>query len=187
MMEKGPNNLNEDGLVNSAKKEKEVREGRRNFLKAVLGGAVVGATAVTGIDKIIKQKKESESLASLFEGQEENFLKANQAANMLINEMNIANVQRVRLFGDEPKNERIGFLREFLSKHLNSKVGHRYYSKGGILAEGFYTADNLSRIMAESSMILDQKNYVNIDPPKGPDGNVTPQAQGFKYNKRKEM
>lgn len=144
-----PNKIDADGNIKPV--------GRRGFIRGVLAGA---GALVLG-KEILKSPEGQESAGALYErfkGQEHSFSSAIDAANLLSAEMEMENISYVKLSGYSPKNDRIGILRDFLTRHLNTKgIGEKYGNKNDIFSRGVYNKDNLLYISAVASAILDHK------------------------------
>ncbi|MDQ5962504.1 MAG: hypothetical protein QG653_311 [Patescibacteria group bacterium] len=140
------------------RKDEKPNEGRRNFLK-IFGGAVAGSIVALKGNKYFEQEKELNKYHELFNGNEESFYYGNKAIGYLLYEMEVDNIARVKISGTGSGNvnERIVLLRDFLTKHLNSRVGKKYLGvRDLILKDGVYTTDNL-RVLLEVSQQLSLK------------------------------
>ncbi|MCF7898412.1 MAG: hypothetical protein K9L31_00480 [Candidatus Pacebacteria bacterium] len=124
---------------------------RRSFLGKMFGVAAVGVVAAVGGNKYIEEEKEIGSLMEHLSGQEENLAVVNEAATMLIDEMNKDNINEVKTFGTGHPNKRIDVLRTFLSKYLNSKTGQKNQSRDKILNSGVFNRENLTDILSATT------------------------------------
>lgn len=143
--------------------------GRRGFIRGILGGAMVTALGVKGVNKYIEKEKEINDLHAYFEGKENDFYIVNEAANMLIQEMRVANIQRVKLSGTGSSNERIDVLRDYLTRHLNSPAGYKYSFKQELFSFGYYTKESLTDILNTTITIINSKkseSNQSVFPPK---------------------
>ncbi len=131
--------------------------GRRGFIRGVLGGAIATALGAKGVNRYMEKEKQLNDLHTYFEGKENDYYKVNEAANMLIQEMSVTNIQRVKLSGTGSSNERIDILRDYLTRHLNSPAGHKYPFKQELLSFGFYTKESLSDILSATVAITNPK------------------------------
>jgi hypothetical protein len=128
---------------------------RRGFLKKMLGGALTGVAVVAGVrgvDKYVVGEDKLNELYASFEGKQEDFEKAHEAASMLMIEMEKSKVEKVRLSGEGNPNNKIEILRDFLTSHINSHVGHKYSFREKFLVSGFYTKESLLAIQKESTL-----------------------------------
>lgn len=118
-------------------------KGRRGFLRGVLAGA---AGLYMG-NKYIEKEKEINNFYKRFEGKEENYEVAAEAALLLMSEMKMSNLDHVPLSGTGHPNDRIEILRSYLTRHLNKKgVGDKYPFQKQIIENGVYTKENLYTI-----------------------------------------
>lgn len=131
--------------------------GRRGFIRGVLGGAIATALGAKVINKYIEKEKQLNDLHTSFEGKENDYYKVNEAANMLIQEMSVTNIQRVKLSGIGSSNERIDILRDYLTRHLNSPAGHKYIFRQQLLSFGYYTNESLTDILNAIVIITNPK------------------------------
>lgn len=128
---------------------------KRVFGKALVAGAAV-ATVGFGVNKYMEEEKLNDLYAS-FKGQEQNFEKASEAATLLIEEMDKANIQKVKLMGNHPNN-RIEILRSFLTSHIDSHTGSKYPFKNSLIISGYYTKENLEAIIKKASLLAEKSN-----------------------------
>lgn len=134
-----------------SKSDEPENPGRRGLLRGIVGGAVIGVLGVVGVNKYIQKENTLNNLYLSFKGEEENFSKAHEAADMLIHEMDKANIEKIKVSGTGSSNEQIDILRDFLTSHINSHVGHKYTVRKELLDSGFYTKDTLAAISSEAS------------------------------------
>lgn len=125
--------------------------GRRGFLGKMIGAAALGTITVINSNKYMKQESEINNLYLSFKGKEGDIHKVNEATTLLIEEMNKENVNQVKITGTGHPNERIDILRDFLTKHLNSKIGNKNPIKNKIFSSGVYTRDNLVEILSTTT------------------------------------
>ena len=146
-------------------KEEKPNEGRRNFLK-IFGGALAGTALGLQGNKYFKQEKELNKYHELFNGNEESFYYGNKAIGYLLYEMEVDNIARVKILGTGSGNinQRIVLLRDFLTKHLNSRSGKKYLGvRDLILKDGVYTIDNLRTLLQVSQELSLKYDGVGID------------------------
>lgn len=141
--------------MNKIEKNRPEKDGledpsKRFFGKAAVATVVAGALVGTGVNRYMEEEKLND-LYSSFKGQEQNFEKASEAATLLIEEMNKANIQKVKLMGNH-SNNRIEILRTFLTQHIDSHTGNKYPFKNSLIIEGYYTKENLEAIIKKASM-----------------------------------
>jgi hypothetical protein len=134
---------------------------RRDFLGKVVGGALaVGLASTVGINKYMEEEKLN-TLYTSFKGQEKNFGKAKEAAEMLRDEMVKNNIKAVKLSGTGHENNHIEILRTFLTSHIDSQTGNKYPFKNSLIIGGYYTKENLEAIIKKASVLsgnaLDEK------------------------------
>lgn len=130
---------------------------KRLLGKAAVATVVAGALVGTGINRYIEEEKLND-LYSSFKGQEKNFEKAKEAAEMLIEEMDKAGITRVKLIGEHPNN-RIEILRTFLTSHIDSPIGNRYPFKNSLIISGYYTKENLEAIIKRTALFTDKTKW----------------------------
>lgn len=119
------------------------QKGRRSFLS----GIVAGAAGLYLGNKYIEKEQEINNFYKRFEGKEENYEIAAEAALMLMSEMKMSNLDHVSFSGTGHPNDRIEILRTYLTRHLNKKgVGDKYPFQKQIINNGSYTKESLASI-----------------------------------------
>jgi hypothetical protein len=133
--------------------------GRRGFLGDV-GKMLAGAAAVTlGVTGNKYMDAEKNSLLESLKGQEENPAKAYEVIGLLLAEMNNANPQltKIKLSSEDGPTDTIEILRDFLTHHLNSHIGHKYSIKKEVVVSGYYTKENLSLLRITAGRLSEKK------------------------------
>jgi hypothetical protein len=136
---------------------------RRGFLGDV-GKILAGVVAVTAAATVVvKANKymdaEKNSLLESLKGQEENPKKAYEVIGLLLDEMNSANppLQKIRLSSEDGPTNTIEILRDFLTFHLNSHIGHKYSIKKEVFESGYYTKENLSLLRLTADRLIKEE------------------------------
>jgi hypothetical protein len=127
---------------------------RRKFLKGALAGMVLGAGAGLVGNELARGTKELNRLFETFNGMEGDFMHVVKASNMLMAEMDLQNINTVKLSGTSHPNARIDFLRTFLTKHLTSEAGKVYSFRDQLLQSGVYTRESLNAIGGAALYII---------------------------------
>lgn len=133
----------------SSKSNEPENPGRRGFIRSVLGGAALAAVGTAGINKYIESEQKINELSDHFKGKEEDVAVAQEAARMLIAEMDAAKLTEVRLVSGQGAGfgtERLDILRDFLTQHLQSSVGRKYPFQKEVIKNGVYTKEILQTI-----------------------------------------
>ncbi len=129
--------------------------GRRGFLGKMFGAAALGTVAAMAGNKYIKQELENNNeinnLYLSFKDKENDIHKVNEATALLIEEMNKSSIDQVKISGMGHPNDRIDILRDFLTKHLNSKIGNKYSFKNRIFSSGVYKREDLIDILSATT------------------------------------
>lgn len=123
-----------------------------NRREVVVGGALAVGLASVGVNKYM-EKDELDALYESLKGQEKNFGKAKEVAEMLKDEMVKNNIKAVRLSGTGHENNRIEILRTFLTQHIDSHTGSKYPFKNSLIIGGHYTIENLEAIIKKASTL----------------------------------
>ena len=149
-------------MMNSQpRNEGEPSKGRRGFIR----GALAGAASMYLGNKYLEKKKVVDDFYKRFEGQESNYNTAVEATILLINELDATNTKHVSISGTGHPNERIEILRNYLTRHLNTKnVGDKYSIRETILKQGYYDKDVLAMLNSEANYLSSTpKNNVPVD------------------------
>jgi hypothetical protein len=139
MMEKGPSDLNENELVNSAKKEMEINESRRSFFGKAAGMIIAAVLGMEGKEVVDKATDLNKLKERFNQNEAENIELVNEAANLLYEEMYDKKIELVNTYGTGSNNERVNILRDFLSMYLNSNLGNKNPYKKEIFEGKKYT------------------------------------------------
>lgn len=136
--------------------------GRRGFIRGVLGGAIVTVFGVKGINKYLEneiqeelkkpvEEMNQEGLNKYFGNDIEDLSKVNHAVNIILIEMNKEGLDKISLNSGTNVlggNGRLDVSRDFLTKHLNSKVGSKYPVKGKIFSSRTYKKEDLVELLS---------------------------------------
>ncbi len=126
---------------------------RRMFLKGLVGGAALGALGAAGVN-VYEHESDINQLNDYFKGKEGDIHAANEAASMLLEEMNVKNIERLALqsgTGIGLETARIDILRDFLTRHLQSPVGSKYPFQKDVIKSGVYTREILVEILSATT------------------------------------
>lgn len=141
---------------------------RRGFLKTL---GIAAASMITGGviqyegNKYLIKEKELNDFFARFEGKEMSFIVAVDASNLLRAEMERDNIQTVTLSGTGHPNNRIEILRNFLTRHLQTKgIGDRYAVQKSIIEGGVYDKENLVLLTQQAQYFSTQKETPPIPP-----------------------
>lgn len=132
--------------------EEVPQKGRRGFLRGIIAG---GVGLYVG-NKYLEKEKELNKLFATFEGKQEDFSSVVNAMNGLIVEMHAENLTKVKLSGTGGTNEKINYLRDFITQHLTSKVSTKYPQsiKELIFKSGFYSIDSLAELAKIANSVI---------------------------------
>lgn len=145
--------------MNTFKQGGPENEGRRGFLGKMLAGVAGVTLGGVAVNKYMDAENKLNSLHESLKGQEENPAKAKEVIGLLLDEMNSANppLQKVRLSGTGAPNTTIDILRDFLTSHLNSHIGHKYSIKKEVFESGYYTIENLSLLRITAGRLSEKE------------------------------
>lgn len=133
-------------------------EGRRGFLEKIgksLTAVTVGAFG-TGLilnktNKYAEAEKNNKELSESLEGKDQDFSKVRIIAASLLAEMDKNGIQEIKISGGY-QNNTIEILRNFITRHLESKVGSVYSSREKIIISGVYTKQDILNIVKVSTI-----------------------------------
>lgn len=134
---------------------------RRDFLK-ILGVGAVGALVAVKGNKILENKYEQEELMHKFKDQEWNFSRVHEAAGLLRKEIENPDngISSVEPYGSWAPSSKIGILRDFLTRHMNSKFGKHYSFSAAVRWNSPYTVDILVQLEEETK----KKTTLKVNP-----------------------
>lgn len=151
--------------------EKKKKEKKRKVLRAYITAAAIafggivgyGVNKNEGIDHNEKdvvsanvdvEEMSPDALNLYFGNDIEDLSKVNHAANIILIEMNKDNLDKVSLNSGTnvlSGSGRLDVARDFLTKHLNSKVGSKYPFKNKIISSGVYKREDLADILSATT------------------------------------